>query len=218
MRREITMSMAAGAGAVALALVVALAGPAQAKGIESATITGPGLEEPIDVAHPDGSKLPALTGFWDVMPGQPSPPALVEQAPTTQLGSRYTITWRLMTDANETTAIHQNLYPYAEGGPLVQTPAGQAIFDGATVSAWYEAPIALRDVLGSLGVPAPESTSAAAKSLAATPQGVGAPSSNDSPWHVVIGVAAGAVAVAGVGGAVAVRRARRRERVAPVPL
>jgi hypothetical protein len=218
MRRGITMSMAAGTVTLALALVLALAGPAQAKGIQSATITGPGLDEPIDVAHPDDSELPAFTGFWDVMPGQPAPPALVEQPPTTQLGPRYTITWRLMTDADETTAIRQDLYPYADGGPLVHTSAGQAIFDGATVGGWYGAPIALRDVLGSLGVPAAGSTPAAAKSSAASPQGVGAPSSDDSPWPVVIVVAAGAMVLASVIGAVAVRRARRRERVAPVPL
>ena len=218
MRRGITMSMAAGTVTVALALVLALAGPAQAKGIQSAIITGPGLDEPIDVAHPDDSKLPAFTGFWDVMPGQPAPPALVEQPPTTELGPRYTITWRLMTDADETTAIRQDLYPYADGGPLVHTSAGQAIFDGATVRGWYGAPIALRDVLGSLGVPAAGSTPGAGKSSSASPQGVGAPSSDDSPWPVVIVVAAGAMVLASVIGAVAVRRARRRERVAPVPL
>jgi hypothetical protein len=216
MRRGITMSMAAGAAAVALALVLALAGPAQAKGIQSATIIGPGLDEPINVDHPDDSKLPALTGFWEVMPGQPAPPALTDKVPTKQLGPRYTITWRLMTDTDETTEIRQNLYPDAVGGPLVHTAAGQRIFDADTVNGWYSAPATLRDMLRSLGVPLANATRSAGSS-ATTPQGAPAPSSDDSPWPVVIVVAAGAMALAGVGGAVTVRRARRRERVAPVP-
>lgn len=196
--------MAAGTVTLALALVLALAEPAQAKGIRSATITGPGLDEPL-VAHGDG--LASLTAFWEVMPGQPQPPALTDQAPTKQLGPRYRLTWRLMTHADETTAIHQDLYPHAEGGPLVHTAAGQPIFDAATVGGWYEAPVALRDRLNALGVPPAASDPVDA-----------APSSDDSPWRDVIVVAAGAAALASLGAAVAVRRARRRERVAPVPL
>jgi hypothetical protein len=197
--------MAAGTVTLALALVLALAGPAQAKGIQSATITGPGLDEPLDVAHGDG--LASLTAFWEVMPGQPQPPTLTDRAPTKQLGPRYRLTWRLRTHADETTAIRQDLYPHAEGGPLVHTAAGQPIFDAATVGAWYEAPVALRDRLNALGVPPAASDPVDA-----------APSSDDSPWRDVIVVAAGAAALASLGAAVVVRRARRRERVAPVPL
>jgi hypothetical protein len=203
MRRGITMSMTA-AATVVLALVVALAGPAQAKGIQSATITGPGLDEPL-VAHGEG--LASLTAFWEVMPGQPTPPALMDRAPTEQLGPRYQITWRLMTGPDDVTAIRQDLYPYATGGPLVHTVAGQPIYGGATVGGWYEAPPALRDRLDALGVPPAGSDPVA-----------GAQSSDDSPWPAVFTVAAAVVALAGVGVAVAVRRVRRRERVAPVPL
>jgi hypothetical protein len=211
MRRGSTMSMsmAAGAAAVALAFVLALAGPAPAKGIQSATITGPGLDQPIDVSPPDGDggNLAALTAFWEVMPGQPQPPTLADTAPTKQLGPRYTVTWRLMTGPDETTAIRQDLYPYADGGPLVHTAAGQPIFDASTLGGWHEAPDALRSRLTSLGVPA-----AGAAPVAR------APSTGDSPWPAVIVVVTGAMALASVGGAVAVRRARRRGRVAPVPL
>jgi hypothetical protein len=202
-----TKAIAASAVGMTLAVVLVLAGPAWAKGLQSATITGPGLEEPIDVADPDNSKLPALTGFWEVMPGQPAPPGLVEQAPTKQRGPRYRLTWRLMTDADDTIAIRQDLYPDAAGGPLVHTAAGQPIFDAATPGGWYAAPLTLRDMLQSLGVPP-----------AGSPPAPAAPSSDDSPGRIAIIVAAGAVGLASVGGAVAVRRARRRERVAPVPL
>src|SRR5262245_47219213 len=148
------MWMAAGACAMALAGAMASAGPAWAKGIESASITGPGLDHPLDATPPgDGGRLATLTGFWDVMPGQPRPPTFSEQAPPGTLGPRYTITWRLMTGPEETTAIRQDLYPDAAGGPLVHTAAGQPIFEGTTVGGWYAAPLGLRDVLGARGVP-----------------------------------------------------------------
>jgi hypothetical protein len=217
------MWMAAGACAVALAGAVAWAGPASAKGIQSATISGPGLDDPIDVTPSNGDgdsdRLATLTGFWDVMPGQPRPPTFSEQAPPGQLGPRYIITWRLMTGPEETTAIRQDLYPDAAGGPLVHTAAGQPIFEGTTVGGWYAAPFVLRDLLSSLGVPpAAPAPAKAAKVSAATPDGTSAASSNPSPWPAVIIAATAVVALAGVGAAVAVRRARRRERVAPVPL
>jgi hypothetical protein len=211
------MSIAGGAVAAALVGALALAGPAWAKGIESATITGPGLARPIEDPSPDMSKLPALTAFWDVMPGQPQPSTLMEQAPTARVGPRYTVTWQLMTGPDETTAIRQDLYPLAEGGPLVHTAAGQPIFDGTTTGGWYEAPIALRDMLSSRGVP-PASAASPAKSSAATPPVVGAGSGDDPPWPALIIGAMGAMALASLGAVVAIRRARRRERVAPVPL
>jgi hypothetical protein len=217
MRLRARMWVAAGGCALALVGAFASAGPASAKGIQSATITGPGLTRPIEDPSPDMSKLPALTAFWDVMPGQPQPPTLMEQAPAGRLGPRYTVTWELMTDADETTAIRQDLYPLAEGGPLVHTAAGQPIFDGTTLGGWYEAPIALRDMLSSLGVP-PASAVSPAKSSPATPPAVRSQSSDDWPWPPVIIGATGAMALASVGGVVAVRRVRRRERVAPIPL
>ena len=208
MRRGFMMSTAAVATAAALAVIVALAGPAHAKGIQSATITGPGLDEPIDLSPPDGDggDLAALTAFWEAMPGQPQTPELADEAPTGQLGPRYRVTWRLLTGPDDVTAIRQDLYPYANGGPLVYTPTGQPIFGQSTLGGWREAPVALRDRLRALGVPGAGAAPAPS-----------APSSRGPPWPVVM-VATAALALAGVGGAVAVRRARRRERVAPVPL
>jgi hypothetical protein len=206
MRRGITISKAVGTVTLGLALVVALAGPAQAKGIQSATITGPGLDEPIDYSPPDGNggDLAALTAVWEVMPGQPQTPALRDRAPTGQLGPRYRITWRLMTGPDDVTAIRQDLYPYADGGPLVHTPAGQPIFGESTPGGWRGAPVGLRDRLRALGVPEAGD--------------VPAPSAGGSQWPAVIVAATAVVALAGGGGAFAVHRARRRERVAPVPL
>jgi hypothetical protein len=214
------MWMAAGACAVALAGTVALAGPASAKGIQSATISGPGLDHPIDVTPPngDGGRLSSVTGFWDVMPGQPRPPTFTDEAPPGQLGPRYTITWRLMTGPNETTAIRQEIYPYAEAGPLVHTGSGQPVFDATTDGGWYAAPFVLRDALQELGVPV--AGAASAEPPPANTPAARAPSSDDDPsLAVMLGAAAGlAAAGVGVGFAIRARRARRRERVAPVPL
>ena len=214
MRLRARMWVAAGGCALALVGAIASAGPASAKGIQSATISGPGLDDPIDV---EVGRLPDLTAFWQVIPGQPEPPTLTERPPAGRLGPRYTVTWQLMTDADETTAIHQDLYPLAEGGPLVHTAAGQSIFDGTTIGGWYKAPIALRDRLHALGVP-PASAASPAKSSRSTPPASGAQSAGGPPWPPVIIGATGAMALAAVGGVVAVRRVRRRERVAPIPL
>ena len=214
MRLRARMWAAAGGCALASVAAIASAGPASAKGIQSATISGPGLDHPIDV---EVGRLPDLTAFWQVMPGQPEPPTLTERPLAGRLGPRYTVTWQLMTDADETTAIRQNLYPLAEGGPLVHTGAGQSIFDGTTIGGWYEAPIALRDRLHALGVP-PASAASPAKSSRATLPASGAQSAGGPPWPPVIIGATGAMALASLGGVVAVRRVRRRERVAPIPL
>src|SRR5262245_56634726 len=197
--------------AMGLAGAVASAGPAWAKGIESASITGPGLDHPLDAMPPgDGGRLATLTGFWDVMPGQPRPPTFSEQAPPGTLGPRYTITWRLTTGPEEPTASRQDLSPRAAGG--------QPIFEGTTVGGWYAAPLGLRDVLGSLGVPVAGAAPATAAKAAGASSDRADAASNGSPWVSVIVSAIAVLALAGAGGVVAVRRARRRERVAPIPL
>jgi hypothetical protein len=220
MRLVTKLGMAASACVLASAGLAALGGPVSAKGIPSAVITGPGLDDPIDVPPTDGEsgKLAALTGFWDVMPGQPHPPTFTERAPAGQPGPRYTITWRVLTGPDETTGVRQDVYPHAQAGPLVHTAAGQPVFDTATVGGWYAAPFALRDLLSSLGVPAADAAPAAARSSATSPRAAPAPSPDDSPWPAVIVATTGAVALAGAAGALAVRRARRRGRVAPIPL
>ena len=47
----------------------------------------------------------------------------------------------------------QDIYPYAPGGPLLHTPAGQKVFDQTTAGGWYRAAPRLVDLLQSAGVP-----------------------------------------------------------------
>jgi hypothetical protein len=137
-----------------------LHGPALAKGVESATIEGPGLPHPLRVGPGSGGAtvsalgpLSTLTAMWEVTPGHPSPLQLSPQAPTAELGPAYTVRWQVMTGVEQTTELRQDVYPYADGGPVVYTAAGQPLFDGTTIGGWYEAPGSLRELLVRLGVP-----------------------------------------------------------------
>jgi hypothetical protein len=208
-----------------------LASPVGAKGIESATITGPALDHPIDVMSDASGKLPTLTGVWETRLGHPEPVPLLDRTPTAQLGPRYTVTWRI-TGPGGPTPLRQDVYPDAEGGPLVHTASGQRFFDGVTQGGWYQAPVALRDVLSRLGVPpvGVVTPSDAADTGAVSPAIAGpgipldapttVPTRADDPWwpEVVAGLAVTAVVVGPAITAARLRRARRRGRVAAVQL
>jgi hypothetical protein len=122
-----------------------------------------------------------------------------------------------MTGPNETTTIRQDLYPDAPGGPLVHTAPGQPIFDGTTAGGWSEASDRLPDLLHALGVPA--AGAPVEQRSPTTPATEAAPSPEHSAWPgLLLGVAGAAVLAVGGVLAFRVRRARRRERVAPIPL
>jgi hypothetical protein len=193
---------ATGVSAAVMVGALGAASPALAKGITSATITGPGLDDPIDAGN-DIPDLSALTHVWEVSPGHPDAIPLADEPPTPDVGPAYLVTWRIMTGPSETTPLQQVLYPHAAGGPLVDTPAGQRLHGGEIAGGWHRADARLARTLMALGVP-------------------GGGAAADSAWP---GVTAGtvAVALAAFGGlaALVVRRARRREgreRVAAVPL
>ena len=208
----------AGVLAAVLASLLASAAPAWAKGPQSLSISGPGLATPIEVSstsHPDEwSQID--TGVWHALPGE-TDAALLADAPTDDPGSRYTLTWQMMTGPEETTPIRQDVYLDAPGGPLVYTPAGQPIWDGVTRGGWYRPPERLRDVLASAGVPVTgtsrKEASASPLKASSTPASGGEPAawaSGDSPWPEAITGLGAALAVAGLGGALALRRTRRR--------
>ena len=230
---------AVGAVAAALASVVGLAAPAGAKGIESVTITGPGIElrSPIEVSggtHPDEwEDIFTSSGIQQSLPDLGAS-ALAPKAVTEHLGPRHTLTWHVMTGPDELTPVRQDLYLYADGGPLTYTAPDQPIWDSVTRGGWFRAPASLRQALADACVPIigdfdastmceERQRAAMAKSANAQPAKTvsgasGRPS--DSAWPEAVAGAAAAVVLAGLGGAVAFRRSRtrRRERVAPVPL
>lgn len=136
-----------------VSVAVALAVPAHAAGAEAAVLTGSGLDEPVDLlTHESGFELAAITGAWfnswaeDVTP-------LLDEPPTDQLGPRFTLTWVMRGPPHlppEERSVIQYVYPYAEGGAVLQTPPGQGIWEGAV--GWYVAPERFRALLISVGV------------------------------------------------------------------
>lgn len=146
---------AIGIGVVLVALV--LATPASAKGPSEGTIEGEGLDAPIVVGHgegtPDGNALIERTGFFHAVFGQ-IPDPMLDEAPTAGLGPRYTLRWHLPGPDGSASEIVQLLHPYAAGGPLVFTRAGQAFYGTEeTRGGWFRAPESLVTSLQSLGVP-----------------------------------------------------------------
>lgn len=145
-----------------------LAGPAMAKTwLEpvEARITGPGLEDPLLLRDPDGyqgtGQTPlglfagqALDYTYDDTDTARTPPA-----PRGGLGPRYTIQWRFKSmrdgvrDGERTLTLHQYLFPYAEGGPVLHLPDGPRADRGSLDTGWTIATPALRTNLRAWGLP-----------------------------------------------------------------
>lgn len=140
--------------AVLAVLVLTLPNVAYAKGPKSGTLTGPGIDEPIDLrAEYEAGSL--MMGLWLItnhddtrLPGEP----------LTEVGPAYTVTWitwgavEAFVEAFKGTVI-QILYPLAPDGPVVHIPPQPAYKDsGATPVGWYRAPSNLPAQLTALGV------------------------------------------------------------------
>lgn len=123
--------------------------PASAKGPTEVKITGPGLEKPIHLDHDS-----ANTSYMQMlMATLYSPPPAYRTAPTEQLGLRYLVTFTMGPESGE--VIRQGVYPFAEGGALVRTPPGQALYGEERASGWHRGNEALDSLFVSLGAPAP---------------------------------------------------------------
>jgi hypothetical protein len=191
------------AGLTAAALLAAAA-PAAAKGPDQVTITGPGLAKPIVVTGMGeaGSasalgRLSEGTGLFLAMFGPDQDgPGLHPTQPTAALGPKYLLEYRVPTQEPTPAIVKQDLYPYAVGGPVTYTAAGQPSMIGETRGGWYQTTEALRAVLVSLGLPdvSPTPSPAAGQVVAGASQQRS--TSNSTPAFVVIGIVAAAVVAA----------------------
>jgi hypothetical protein len=180
-------------------VVLLWASPAMAKGPDQATITGPGLAEPIVVNGPgepgSGYELSELadgSGLFLAM-FEPADPLLLSEAPAGPLGPKFEISFRVP-DGNETAStVRQELYPQAAGGPVTYTEAGQVVFGRVTGEGWYRTPPSYSDLLERLGVPAAAGGESPAEQVAAPEPGTAPPTT--SGWPVVLAIIAAAVAV-----------------------
>ena len=141
--------------------------PASAKGPTEVVLTGPGLDDPIvldQAGHwqSTGAELISATGIFEAF-GYPARLALTADPPTTVLGPRYDATYGtiLPEGVPEELEVRQELYPFADGGPVVYTPPGQSMYGTQTTDGgWSRADPDLDELLVSLGVPTPEALDA----------------------------------------------------------
>lgn len=195
------------AGLVAMA-TVAIAGPASAKvDIVQANIVGPGLEHGLSIEAPD------TYGLWDS--GIETEGGLddtradsVEKLGLTpaNLGPRYLITYRFGIGR-----ARQDLYPYAEGGPVTYTPPGQELGrrrdtpdflrNMPIIAGWYRSPRVFFHFLVDYGLPETNPVRSVTRERAPDT----APGSRTVPWVSILLVLGGLTALS-----VAALGARRR--------
>jgi hypothetical protein len=191
--------------------VVVWAGTAQAKGPSGATLTGPGIGEPVELAMSwERDSIVEDTGLmYALWAHEPDP--MLDRAPAVSLGSRYAITWEVPGPDGRIDVVVQDFYPYADGGPLLYTEPGTAFTDGQRAhGGWYRAPNRLLTTVHDLGVPEPAAT-AKARTVPVVPVAMRGPPDDGVPWlpigaSVVVVIATIALLRTGV---------RRRRAVVP---
>ena len=212
-------------------LLLAVPVAAQAKGATAATIDGGGpggrpggpisLRGDGEPGSPiDLGMLAQGTGLYAVVFGG-DPGAVLQAPPTDRLGPRYTITWTFPDPGGgKDRKLRQRVWPYAAGGPVSFTPAGQAVLDTTSSGGWYQGFDGLRAQLIELGLPNRKplalaaATPAPAAPAPASPQPtpVTAPS---AAWPRVVAVAAALVVLAAAAAVVLRRRLGHGPATAP---
>jgi len=150
------------ATAMTAVLVLLWATVAAAKGPTALTITGEGLDGPIEIGAQAGggepgsggqvSRLAEHTGLFATMFGATGS-ELDTQRPAGDLGPAVTLTWTVPMGDLEADPLVQRLHPWAEGGPVTHTESGQAHFGHETVGGWYTGGQELAGLLAEIGVP-----------------------------------------------------------------
>ena len=140
---------------IVVGVLVGFTHPVSAKGPESVTITGSGIDQPLELMattnHDLIVQLMEQTGLW-YGTGEP-----LQEEQLVHLGPVYTLTWVNIGPPEksvEERTIRQLIYMYAENGPLIQTPDQESLQGwGPDAIGWFAAPVELRDTLIEMGVP-----------------------------------------------------------------
>lgn len=200
--------------------IVAISGAAHAKGVQRATVTGPKLDAPLAFTmNDDLDGVEAFVQETGIYPSlfETSPNPIVQTQPTKVLGPRYDVVYVMKVPRRPASIIHQDLYPYAEPGPVTYTAPGQPTIDHSkSIGGWYVSGPTLLPLLVSKGLPdrgsragEPDAEEGPAETpAAAAPASKPAPSDpgSSAPW-LVLGLAGAAVAAV-VGGNALVQRRR----------
>lgn len=140
---------------LALMLSLTFATAAVAKGPESATLVGPGIDAPIvflDQSRPHMTSsaepplsLVGLTALWQAPVPSPT-------VPPDELGAPYTVTWYPFGSLPDRQIV-QHIYLDAAGGPVIHTPK-QIGLDGwgPDVIGWFPAPEGLEEAIDEIVV------------------------------------------------------------------
>ena len=155
MNRLLILAVAVGA--------FALAAPALAKGPVEADVSGPGIKGGVIHLNSGGGDPGAGTplgslaedgGFYPAAYGQ-IPDPMMKQRPRGELGPKYSVEYRVPGPNGHAARIHQDLYPYADIGPVTYMKPGQAFVNGMkTHGGWYVGVFALKSQLVHAGLPA----------------------------------------------------------------
>jgi hypothetical protein len=189
---KLTAVLAVTAVALVLPVVAAAKGPA------SGTVSGPGLDGPIQLTGlgEPGSvgtlgRVVEHGGLFAALGGSNWGTLRAEQ-PTEDLGPRYTASF-VMRDRSART-VRQHLYPYAQPSPVTYTPPGQKPFGTMAMGGgWFVADERLKAVLVEAGLP---------RAAPATPSDGGF----ELPQPLLLAAAAVAALLALAGAALLVRR------------
>jgi hypothetical protein len=148
-------------------LVIVNAGIALGKGPESVTLTGPGIDSPVELVDavdwpiscdnscpPDPMvRLMEKSGLWYATGDLP----IAMDGPEEDLGPRYVLTWVRGGFPDESVVertFHQFIYLQADDGPVIHTPEQEGLVEwGSSVVGWFRASEDLPDTLLSLGAP-----------------------------------------------------------------
>jgi hypothetical protein len=168
------------------------------KGASEATISGPGLGDPISLAgegQPGGEALMRIAdeaGFFPAVFVR-SPDPMLDERPAGVLGPKYTVTYVMPGPNNEEDRLVQDLYPYAEPSPVAYVAPGQRFWTTErTHGGWFLATSSLKDRLVLAGLP---------RNTPSTDTHSGPPWRVVGPLMALVGVAALAVV-----GALLIRR------------
>jgi hypothetical protein len=133
---------------------------ATAKGPDRASITGPGLREPVTIEGngEDGSSslgvLATEGGFFSQMFGATGY-GVLRARPRLGLGPRYLVTYRVPGGNEAASTVQQDLYPYAARGPVTYMARGQTFWGTQrTVGGWVRGTPGLKEMLVHAGLPA----------------------------------------------------------------
>ena len=159
-----------------------LAAPAQAKGPDRATLTGPGLETPLRFSGygEDGRSTLGLLaqegGFWVQVFGGTAAGAdqgrMLARRPQGALGPRYLVVYRVP-GGGTPNLIRQELYPFA-GEPVSFMPRQRFWGSHTTPGGWYRLGPALKPALVESGLPAkPDSCAVTTSALPSGRYGTG---------------------------------------------